>query len=171
MPKFALLCTAIVAGLIGFAIYPAIATESGGADYAKWKAEGEFGWFGVGTAHQIGENHIYWVGEFSGTFFSDQGDGGLFHRAAVKCPGFNDLNFATNKGAAAGYCVITDTDGDTAVLSWSCAGEAGPSCDGTFTYTGGTGKYKGISGSNTFTGVTQVNHPDGTASGFATWNR
>jgi len=40
-----------------------------------------------------------------------------------------------------------------------------------FKYTGGTGKYKGISGDNTFAGVTQINWQDGTASGYATWNR
>jgi Asp-tRNA(Asn)/Glu-tRNA(Gln) amidotransferase A subunit family amidase len=35
----------------------------------------------------------------------------------------------------------------------------------------GTGKYQGISGDNTFVGVTQVNWKDGTSSGYATWNR
>jgi CubicO group peptidase (beta-lactamase class C family) len=47
-------------------------------------------------------------------------------------------------------------------------GQRGP---GTFEWTGGTGKYKEIKGSNTFVGVTQVNWPDGTATGYATWNR
>jgi hypothetical protein len=37
--------------------------------------------------------------------------------------------------------------------------------------TGGTGKYKGLSGDNTFVGVTQVNWADGTSSGYSTWNR
>lgn len=137
---------------------------------AKWQVKGEFGWFGVGTAHQIEEGHFYWVGEFSGTFFNDKGDGSLFHRAGVKCPAHNDLNFNSGKSAAGGYCIITDTDGDKAFLSWSSKGDntTGP---GTFEYTGGTGKYEGISGKNTFVGVTQVNWADGTASGFATWNR
>jgi Asp-tRNA(Asn)/Glu-tRNA(Gln) amidotransferase A subunit family amidase len=35
----------------------------------------------------------------------------------------------------------------------------------------GTGKCQGISGDNTFVGVTQVNWKDGTSSGYATWNR
>ena len=55
----------------------------------------------------------------------------------------------------------------------SNAGTPGPGGKGpgTFEYIGGTGKYKGLSGSNTFTGVTQVNWADGTASGYAIWNR
>lgn len=141
-----------------------------GASAEDWKVQGEFGWFGVGTAHQIEEGHFYWVGEFSGTFFNDKGEGSLFHRAGVKCPAYNDINFNSGKSNAAGYCVITDTDGDKAFLSWSNEGNtvSGP---GTFEYTGGTGKYEGISGKNTFVGVTQVNWADGTATGYATWNR
>jgi hypothetical protein len=46
-----------------------------------WKAVGEFGWFGVGKAYEIEKGHIYWVGEFSGTFFNDKGAGGLHHHA------------------------------------------------------------------------------------------
>ena len=135
-----------------------------------WKVTGEFGWFGVGKAHQIEKGYFYWVGEFSGTFFNDKGQGSLFHRAGVKCPAFFDADVNNKKGKAAGYCIITDTDGDQAYATWQNAGDTvrGP---GTFEYTGGTGKYKGISGSNTFVGVTQVNWQDGTSTGYATWNR
>jgi len=42
---------------------------------------------------------------------------------------------------------------------------------GTFEWTGGTGKYKEIKGSNTFVANPSVNWPDGTISGYATWNR
>ena len=55
-------------------------------------------------------------------------------------------------------------------MSWRCEGDT-ETCRGTFDYTGGTGKYQGVSGSNTFTGVVHVNWPDGMASGYATWNR
>ena len=135
-----------------------------------WKPVGEFGWMGVGKAYEIDKGHYYWVGEFTGTFFNDKGKGSLFHHAGVKCPAQNDLNFPTGKGKGGGYCVITDKDGDKAYLSWSNEGDntTGP---GTFTYTGGTGKYTGISGTNKFVGVTEINWSDGTATGYATWNR
>ena len=125
---------------------------------------------GVGKAYEIDKGHFYWVGEFTGTFFNDKGKGSLFHHAGVKCPAHNDLNFPTGKSKGGGYCVITDKDGDKAYLSWSNEGDntTGP---GTFTYTGGTGKYTGISGTNKFVGVTEINWSDGTATGYATWNR
>ena len=110
------------------------------------------------------------MGEFTGTFFNDKGPGSLFHRAGVKCPAFFDADFNNEKSTAAGYCIITDTEGAQAYSTWQHAGDTvrGP---GTFEYKGGTGKYKEISGSNTFVGVTQVNWQDGTSTGYATWNR
>jgi len=140
---------------------------------AQDKVTGEFGWFGVGKAYEIDKGHFYWVGEFTGTFFNDKGPGSRFHRAGVKCPAYFDADFNTQKSKAGGYCIITDVDGDKAFLTWQNTGNpmpggAGP---GTFQYTGGTGKYQGISGNNTFVGVTQVNWADGTSTGFATWNR
>jgi hypothetical protein len=140
------------------------------AQAQDWKAVGEFGWLGVGKAYEIDKGHFYWVGEFTGTFFNDKGKGSLFHHAGVKCPAHNDLNFPTGKSKAGGYCVITDKDGDKAYLSWANEGD-GTTGPGTFTYTGGTGKYTGISGTNKFIGVTEINWSDGTATGYATWNR
>ena len=121
---------------------------------------------------QIEKGHIYWVGEFSGTFFNDK-EKGLFDHAGVKCPAWDDIDLNDKKEKGGGYCVITDLDGDQAYLTWQNAGAPGPGQrgPGTFEWTGGTGKYKEIKGSNTFVGVTQVNWPDGTATGYATWNR
>jgi len=136
----------------------------------NWKVIGQFGWFGVGKAQQLEKGHVYWVGEFSGTFFNDKGKGSVFDQAGIKCPAFNDLDFNNKKSKAAGNCIFSDTAGDQAYASWQCEGDT-VTCHGTFDYTGGTGKYQGINGHNTFTGVTQVNWPDGTASGYATWNR
>jgi hypothetical protein len=135
-----------------------------------WKVTGEFGWFGVGKTYQIEKGHFYWVGEFTGTFFNDKGKGSLFDRAGVKCPAYFDFDTNNKKSKAAGYCVISDTSGDQAYVSWQNEGD-GITGPGTFQYTGGTGKYQDIKGSNTFVGVTQINWADGTSTGFATWNR
>lgn len=160
------LCAALyAAAAIGLAL-PAHAQN--------WKITGEFGWFGVGKAYEIEKGHFYWVGEFSGTFFNDKGAGSPFHHAGVKCPAYNDLNFNTNKSTAGGYCIISDLEGDQAYLTWRIPnGAAAPGSvnAGTFEYTGGTGKYKDIRGSNNFSGITQVNWADGTASGYSIWNR
>jgi hypothetical protein len=150
----------------------AIALGLGTAAYAEdLKVTGEFGWFGVGKAQQLEKGHVFWVGEFSGTFFNDKGQGSPFHLAGVRCPGSNDLDFNSKKGKAAGTCVISEAGGtDQAYVTWKCEGDT-DTCRGTFDYTGGTGKYQGISGSNTFSALTAVNWPDGMATGHATWNR
>ena len=152
----------------------AVATALGAivpAHAQDWKVTGNFGWFGVGKVQQLEKGHLYWVGEFSGTFFNDKGEGSPFHLAGVRCPGSNDVDLNNKKGKAAGTCVISEPGGgDQAYLTWRCEGDT-QICRGTFDYTGGTGKYQGVSGSNTFTGVIHVNWPDGMASGYATWNR
>jgi hypothetical protein len=104
---------------------------------AQEKVVGEFGWFGVGKAFEIEKGHFYWVGEFSGTFFSDKGAGGMFHRAGVKCPAYFDADTNTKKSKAGGYCIVTDTDGDQAFLTWQNEGNivSGPAPSST----GGTG--------------------------------
>ncbi|MGE5271974.1 MAG: hypothetical protein ACM3JG_20130 [Thiohalocapsa sp.] len=134
-----------------------------------WKPVGEFGYFGVGKAMEIEKGHLYWVGEFGGTFLSDK-KAGLFDHAGVRCPGFNDLDVNQKKGRAAGYCIVSDNAGDQAFLSWNCEGDT-KQCKGTFNYTGGTGKFEKISGSNTFAAAIAVHWKDGMVSGAATWNR
>jgi hypothetical protein len=156
--------------LLSVAALSAGLISSGRAHAEDWKPVGQAGFFGVGKAYEIEKGHFYWVGEYAGTFFSDKGEKGLFDHAGVKCPAWvdNDLNAKTSK--LAGYCIITDRDGDQAYCTFQGAGtpSRGP---GTFEWTGGTGKYKEISGSNTYVGNTTVNWPDATASGYATWNR
>jgi hypothetical protein len=141
----------------------------GTARAEDWKPVGQFGYFGVGKASEIDKGHLFWVGEFSGTFLSDKKDG-LFDHAGVRCPGFNDLDMNKKQGKAAGYCIVSDSAGDQAYLSWKCEGDT-EGCKGTFEYTGGTGKFAKISGNNTFSSSTSVRWKDGTVSGVATWNR
>jgi hypothetical protein len=154
-------------------VISALAGFSATSYAADGKAVGDFGWFGVGKAYELEKGHYFCVGEFSGTFFSDHGDGGLFHRAGVKCPGWLDQDFNAGTSKGGGTCIITDLQGDQAYVTWRNAGKPGPGGrgPGSFEYTGGTGKYAGISGRNPFVGVTQINWADGTASGYSTWNR
>ena len=72
---------------------------------------------------------------------------------------------------AGGYCTISNSAGDQAYLSFKCEGD-GVHCNGPFEYTGGTGKYAGITGSNyVFSATTEVNWQDDTVTGLSTWNR
>jgi hypothetical protein len=157
----------IIRGIMGVLLAAGLSSAAMAGDMM---VKGQFGWLGVGAAHELEKGHYYWVGEFSGTFFNDAGPGNAMHNSGVKCPGYNDLDFNNKKSTAAGHCIVMDRDGDKAMASWQCVGDT-YKCNGTITWTSGTGKYAKISGSMPFTGVTEVSHTDGKASGWATWNR
>ncbi|MDA2918550.1 hypothetical protein MYX76_03475 [Desulfobacterota bacterium AH_259_B03_O07] len=125
-----------------------------------------FGWYAVGKVFEIGKDHGFFAGEFSGTVFNDEGKGFL-HHASVVCPGVDDVIKGISK--AHGYCTITDFDGDMVFLVWKCKGSKGsPKCEGDFQWTGGTGKYTGIKGNNNFYGVHQ-NITGPTPQGYSIW--
>ena len=48
----------------------ALCVPAAGADH---KVTGQLGHYGVGHATEIEKHHLYWTGEFSGTFFNDKG--------------------------------------------------------------------------------------------------
>jgi len=56
--------------------------------------------------------------------------------------------------ASQGYCVVTDQDGDKAFLAWKGRKSTEPNrVAGDYQWTGGSGKYTGITGNNTFDAV------------------
>src|SRR5437867_2016424 len=120
---------------------------------------GKFGWYAVGKGFEIEKGHEFWVGEFSGTFFNDAGEG-FMHETSWVCPGVNDVINGVSQ-VSHGYCVITDKDGDKAFLVW----KAGKGFEGDFQWTGGTGKYTGITGNNAFTALLIGPTP----SGYSLW--
>ena len=141
-----------------------------GPSIAADKAVGYFGWFGVGTTYTLGKS-LFWVGEFSGSFQS--ADKGMFHKASVRCPASQRVDLTAGMASANGVCILKDADGDEAYLDWDLPnwklGEAGR---GTYFYTGGTGKYEGLSGDGGyFYGHTITFWEDGTAGGYSVWNR
>jgi hypothetical protein len=93
-------------------------------------------------------------------------DGGVhcssMKRNSKKVKLMKSFRFSGQTGAQAhGYCTVTDEDGDKAFVIWQCKGQ--PRCDGDFQWTGGTGKYTGLKGQTSFTGI-----PIGsTASGYS----
>ena len=158
-------CAAVVLALTLGPGWPARAQDQ------DWKVTGEFENFALGKIYEIEKGHILWVGDFGGTLINDKGKGNLFDHAGMRCPGMNDIDSNNKKQRARGYCIISDAGGQ-AYLSWQCEGNAdGTPCRGTFEYTGGTGKYQTISGKNSFEYRPTAQWPDGTVSGYATWNR
>lgn len=133
-------------------------------------ADGYFGWAASGTTYEVGPQHYFFVGAFTGMLQTEDASSPL-NNAALQCPG--SLSIGINGG---GYCVYTDGAGDKLFTQWTCDGAvatppgaiAALNC--TNTITGGTGKYDGATGGNTFVGVTQFAHPDGVVSGYSVVN-
>src|SRR5215472_10871145 len=96
----------------------------------------------------------FWDSQFSAAHVKSVeqpwGKGGLFDQANVKCFGFSDADTINKRIKQGGYCVITDTDDDHAYLRYEANDTFGFEWKGTFDYMGWTGKYKGITGRNTY---------------------
>ena len=99
----------------------------------------------------MGENAGYWTGEFSGSFESDEGDSGMFHKMSVRCPAWQKFNFIKGTSYAEGVCYGKDLEGNEVYFDWTGSEQKlGQPGKGTFSYTGGTGKYEGLTGNGGF---------------------
>ena len=121
-----------------------------------------YAWTFSGQIQELGADRSVYVGVLPGVVFNDAGEGFL-HKVRMDCTIHNDVD--QGRANANGTCAATDADGDEAFLEWKCAG-AMPACPGDFQWTGGTGKYKGISGSNKFQG----NFIGTTGAGWSDWS-
>ena len=121
-----------------------------------------FGWYAMGKTYELEKGHTFFQGEYSGTNFNDAGTGFL-HNTSVVCPGMTEV-WEGGRGESQGNCIITDQEGDKVFLVWKCT-NPGAGCQGDFQWKGGTGKYTGITGNNTFTGFSI----GATSSGHAVW--
>jgi hypothetical protein len=111
---------------------------------------GKAGGKAVGDIYEIGKGHAFFVGKYDLVIFNDVA-GGFLDKTEWTCPGVSDIvgGITTQAG---GYCVGTDKDGDKLFSSWQGKGTGPGSGEGTFDWTGGTGKYAGIQGHNTYRG-------------------
>ncbi|MGH7253280.1 MAG: hypothetical protein ACREIE_05715 [Nitrospiraceae bacterium] len=121
-----------------------------------------FGYHYVTKASEIDKDHVFITGEVVGTNLNEAGRGFL-HATAVVCQLVNDS--VKGSASAHGYCTATDADGDKAFSAWKCKSQPGARCEGDFLWIGGTGKYTGIKGNNTF----HAGPVPKTASGYAVW--
>ncbi len=66
---------------------------SGGTRAEDWKPVGRAGFLGVGKTYEIERGHVYWVGDYAGTFFNDMGEKSPIDHAGFKCPAWGDIDF------------------------------------------------------------------------------
>jgi hypothetical protein len=85
------------------------------------------------------------LAEYFGSTKNDAGSG-IFHMNSFKCH-YSIEVVQMPKTEGGGYCTFRDADGDTATFRGSAKGSLGGSNEATTTFTNGTGKYKGITGS------------------------
>ena len=102
----------------------------------------------VAQTYELEKGHVFFLGRSHGVFFNDVADGFL-DKTEVVCALANDLVDGVS-AALHGYCIVTDKDGDKAFLVHQGKGSAPGIIAGTFQWTGGTGKFTGIQGNNTY---------------------
>lgn len=103
-------------------------------------------WEGEGSVHVIAEGKILFSGNFNGIMYAESATGEL-DAAFAKCPAQQKIDVESKQASAEGHCNITVSSEDSVFAEWKCKGELG-ACKGTFTLTGGTGRFKGVTGSS-----------------------
>jgi len=99
--------------------------------------------------YELEKGHVFVLEANHGVFLNDVA-GGFLDKTEVICPIVNDV--VNGAEAGHGYCTMTDKDGDKAILAWRGKSTAPGSYAGTFEWTGGTGKFLGLQGNNSWHG-------------------
>ena len=133
-------------------------------------------WNARGQIFQTGENRLTFVGSFSGIVYVEREQGPV-DAGFMTCPTVLDLNTADGKQKGEGRCTFTGKDGAQLFADYSCRGVRMIGCDGDFTFTGGTERFKGITGGGPVTIRSSVDELkpgsggaiDGAAAGIIFW--
>jgi hypothetical protein len=141
--------TRMFAAFVAFAIAVLLGAIAEAQQQPKsGKYTGKFGLQSTGQTYELEKGHVFSVGLGHGVFFNDI-SGGFLDKTAVDCPGVNDVVDGVSR-TGSGYCIVTDKDGDKAFLIYQSKGIAPGASEGTFQWTGGTGKFTGLQGNNNF---------------------
>ena len=135
----------LVSGILTITVLIAFTLMPGGYGHAEeGSVKAMSPWKGVGFAFPVGPDQVYMVAVYSGVMLVDDGNGPI-HAASIVCPGTVDADL--KKGTKTGHakCVITGEQGNRVFGEFNCTGDV-EGCRGTFTITGGTGRFAGITG-------------------------
>jgi hypothetical protein len=136
--------------------------------FSAWNAQGQI--------FQSGESRVTFVGSFSGIVYVEQ-DQGPVAAGFMACPTVLDVNTRDGKERGEGRCTFTAKDGAQLFADFSCRGVRMIGCTGDFTFTGGTERFKGITGGGPVTIRSSVDElkagsgsaVDGAAAGIIFW--
>lgn len=109
---------------------------------------------GKGTGLRIADKMAMFVGTLEGPLFVDAGEGPL-KAGTIVCSASVELKTEDRSQNGSGRCLITAEDGEV-FAQYSCSGYFLVGCSGTFTLTGGTGRFARISGGGSMVMRTSV---------------
>lgn len=134
-------------------------------------------WVAEGRYFEVQEEQALFVGAFAGVMYVETRQDAM-DAAQIVCPGMIEISLKDGTQSGEGRCIITARDGARVYAMWRCAGEHFAGCTGTFTLTGGTGRFKGITGHSAFEVRSQIGElvarpkeesVRGAAAGVAVW--
>jgi len=103
-------------------------------------------WEGEGRVFRIAPETLMFLGAIEGIMYVRTREGKL-DEGFVRCPITQQLNLKDQTTTARGYCRIIASGQDDVYAEVTCDGRVGL-CEGTFTLTGGSGRFEGVTGSS-----------------------
>lgn len=129
-------------------------------------------WNGTGVIDDLGFGERVFTGTMTGTMFIRHPEGSghaLIHAAKIDCQAV--IRFSENREEhQTALCIMTAHEGkDVAHGEMRCVGKK-DDCRGDFTFTWGSGGFKGITGSTPFVGGINIEQKkEGRIYGYAAW--
>jgi hypothetical protein len=128
---------AILAAVIGWGRTASASEESTVTAFVAWQ--------GQGRTYQTGAKEAEFVGAIVGRVYTETEKGPVASGMMV-CPATLTIGLESARQTGTGRCMITETDGSQIYGDISCKGVYLVGCDGELKLTGGSGRFKGISG-------------------------
>jgi hypothetical protein len=105
---------------------------------------------GKGVGLKSADKAVTFTGTLEGFFFVDGGEGPV-KAGTLVCSAALDIKTEDRSHNGSGRCLITAEEGGEVFGQYICAGYFLVGCSGTFTLTGGSGRFAGITGSGPMT--------------------
>lgn len=160
--------------LLSAAVFAIVTT--GSLEYARAKVieagDATASWNGTGVIQDQGDAERVFTGSVTGTMFIRHPQGGGYsriHAAKIDCQTVAFINEDKEERQAA-LCMMTAHEGkDIAYGEMRCIGKK-DDCRGEFTFSWGSGAFKGITGTTPFVGGINIERKkEGRIYGYAAW--
>jgi len=102
-------------------------------------------WQGQGRTFQTGPKEAEFIGAIVGPVYTET-DKGPIASGLMECPASLTIGLQDGRQTGTGRCLITGKDGSHIYAEVNCKGVYMIGCDGDLKFTGGTGRFAGISG-------------------------